>query len=450
MKKFSINSIVIQLFLSHVMFLLLLVLFGSGLGRGESYLVAFISSVSSLMYLSYQFYRFFKINILFITLTGVCVKLLIGYIFWQFYIWPDYFFNPSSSIEFDHYEYLFTPRSMEVIAEYRIDHGFFSVPLEVDYMGKYFYIYYVMSNLYFSGNANLLDISIQNTLFSVYTAIIISVIAMKFGLNRLQIKTIFIIALFQPFSFISAMMWRDTVGQFFVMFGFYLLLSSFNAKTIKAVTTLLAASLSMALLRTVYVFLPVLLYFLRCVKVGVSVKQVLILLVLITIVVTSILSTNLIELLIYGYSSYLSDLSNFKFILFLPLDYIRSLLGPFPWINWFQFNDNTIFLIGNYFQAVYVLVTLYFTVRYYKSSAGDFKFFIALFFFMLLTMSLVTDDVHTEYFTFSAALLLPISAKYLTVIRFLRVYGIVFMGFIFLNILYLSLGLHGAGLGVSS
>jgi hypothetical protein len=53
-------------------------------------------------------------------------------------------------------------------------------------------------------------------------------------------------------------------------------------------------------------------------------------------------------------------------------------------------------------------------------------------------MSLVTRDIHSEYFTFAAALLLPISAKYLTIKRFILIYCVVFLGFVLFNVIYLS------------
>ena len=452
MKSNKKNILLFHLFVSYVLFISLLILIGSGLGRLESYLAVLFSATLSILYLAYKFNRLFEINIMISAIVGFSVKLLIGYMFWEFYMWPDYFSSQNTSIAFDHYEYLYTHNNIEKIAEYRIDNGFFTI-LPIEYLleqGKYLFINYILSNLYMSGNSNLLDFSVQNTLFSFYTAVIISLIAMGFGTTKSQTKVVFIISLFQPFSFISTMIWRDVVGQFFVMFGVYLLLLSFNSRMIKSIVILATSSLSMALLRSVYVFIPVLLYALMYFKGGMaSFKRSSIFLALIVLVAFAIYETNLIVFVETGYSSYLSNVNIITLILSLPIDYVRSLIGPFPWINWFEFNDNTIFLLGNYLQAVYVLVIIYFTAKYYKSCASDFKFYIVLFCFILLTMSLVISDTHSEYFTFAAALMLPISAKYLTIRRFIFSYYMVFTGFIMLNIIYVSLGLHGAGLGVN-
>ena len=441
------HTLLFHLLVSYTLFISLLILIGSGLGRLESYLVVLFSATLSILYLAYKFNRLFKIDIMISAIVGFSVKLLIGYIFWEFYIWPDYFSSQNTSIVFDHYEYLHTYNSILKITEYRTDHGFFT-PLPLVFFveqGKYLFINYIMSNLYMSGNSNLLDFSVQNTLFSFYTAIITSLIAMGFGTTKNQTKIIFIISLFQPFSFISTMVWRDVVGQFFVFLGMHLLLLSFNSRMIKSIAMLVTSSFLMLLLRSAYVFIPTLLFALQYFKSGIkSVRKGLIFLAFIVLVAFTLYKTNLIVFVEAGYFSYLRGMDIITLILSLPIHYVRSLIGPFPWVNWLEFNDNTIFLIGNYLQAVYVLVIIYFTVKYYKSCTSGFKSYIVSFCFILLSMSLVVSDVHSEYFTFAAALMLPISAKYLTITRFVVNYYIFFTGFIILNIVYVLLWFNGA------
>ena len=442
------TTILVHLFISYLIFILPLIFVGSGLGRFSSYALTLFSSSLAIIYLSLMFRSLFDINITISAMTGFGLKLLIGYMFWEFYMWPDYF-NQYTNIAFDHNEYLYTNTSIIKIAEHRIENGFFSLPPVVYVLGqgKYIFLNYVISNLYMSGNSNLLDFSIQNSLFSFYTAFVIALISISFGTTKRQTKIIFIISLFQPFSFISTMIWRDVVGQFFAILGVYFLLRSFNSSVLRAPFLILLSSLSMFLLRSLYIIIPAFLYLFKYFKDGViSARKAAILIALFTLIGFTLLKTNLVGFLGTGYSSYLSNFG-LSFIILLPLDYIRALIGPFPWINWFEFNDNTIFLIANYLQAVYVLVILYFTIKFYKSSRSDFKFYTAFLFLILLSMSLITSDIHTEYFSFAVAILLPISAKYLTINRFVAAYFIVFSGFIVLNIIYISLGLYGQGLG---
>ena len=436
------TSILVHLFISYLIFLLPLFLVGSGLGRLTSYLLTLLTSSLAIIYLSFMFRNIFAINITILAMTGFGLKILIGYMFWEFYIWPDYF-NQYSNMAFDHYEYLFTQTSILQTATHRLENNFFSPPPLIYALtqGKYIFINYIMSNLYMSGNSNLLDFSIQNSLFSVYTAVVIALISISFGTTKKQTKIIFIISLFQPFSFISTMFWRDVVGQFFAILGIYFLLSSFNSPILRASFLILISSLSMFLLRSVYVIIPIFLYLLKYFKDGViSIRKGSILLVLFALVALILFKTNLVGVLGDGYSSYLS-IFGISFILLLPLDYIKALIGPFPWINWLEFNDNTIFHIANYFQAVYVVAILYFTIKFYKSSKSELKFYTSFIFLILLSMSLITKDVHTEYYSFAVAILLPITAKYLTIKRFVFVYSIVFVFFIVLNVVYSLLGL---------
>ena len=444
MKIFKNKNILLHLFISYLLFISILIIFGGGLSRVASYAVAFMAATFSICFLSHKFKDIYHVNITSIAMIGFCIKLLIGYIFWDLYMWPNYFSNEYSQIVYDHFEYLFTHNSMEKIAEHRLSNSFFSLP-PVDYalgQGKYIFINYIMSNLYLSGNSNLLDFSIQNSLFSFYTAVLISLMSIIFGATKKQAKIIFIIALFQPFSFISIMIWRDVVGQFFFMLGVYLLLISFNEKIIKASTIIVFSSISMALLRSIYIFIPFFLYSLKYLKDGmISLRKGLIFAVLIIFFLFILARTSLISFLESGYSSYLSGISSIQFIITLPIEYFRAILGPFPWINWFKFTDNTIFLLANYLQAVYVVSILYFAIKYYKSSQSEFKSYIAFLFFLLLTMSLAPTDIHTEYYTFAAVLLLPISAKYITIPRFMLSYILVFSIFLILNLIYFSIRL---------
>ena len=454
MKKFKYNSILFHLFISYALFVFLLILIGSGLNRIESYSVLFLISSMSIIYLCFQFYFLFGVNVLMVGIFGFYTKLLIGYMFWQFYMWPDYFSNPSSVIVFDHYEYLIFGKNAKLIAEYRINHGFFSINKDFFdstspiYQNKYIFLNYIISHLFMSGNFNLLDFSIQNSLFSVYSSIIISLIGLKLGCTKKQAKIIFIIALFQPFSFISVMIWRDVVGQFFVFFGVYLLLQLNEARFIKLTMMLLFSSISMSFLRTIYIFVPIFIYSANYFRLGMNnVRKSTYFLIILAFGLFVIFQPSLIAFIKYGYMSYIEKIDILKFILLLPINILRFLIGPFPWINWFNFDDNHIFLIGNYLQAVYVIVITFFTAKYYKLYEHDFKFYLVLLCLIFLFMSMSGPEINNSYFSFCIALLLPISAKYMSLKKFYVYYFLFFSGYIILNIIYVFLGFHGSNLG---
>jgi hypothetical protein len=437
------KNIIPSFLISYMLFISPLVMVGDSLQRLESYLIAILAATIALLFLSYEFKRVYGINIVLITIFGFFFKLLAGFLFWQYYMWPDYFSNEFSDISWSHYEYLYTQTSMEKLANHRIEEGFFSVP-PLDFalgQGKYIFINYIMSNLYLSGNINILDFSVQNSLFACYSASMTALVSTLFGLTKKQVKIIFIIALFQPFSLITSTLSRDIFGQFFFLFGTYLFLSSLTKSPRKALIGIIFSSISMALLRSVYIAIPPFLFIVKQVKSGLfSVRKTLTIVFMLLLILIVLSRTSLISFLNTGYSSYL-DVMSLKFIIAMPLDYVRAIIGPFPWINWFEFSDNTILFLSNYLQAVYVVTIIYLTTRYYKTSDSDFKFFMVFIFFILLTMSLAPGDIHNEYYSFAACLMLPISAKYLSIKKFVLNYFMVFCSFILLNVIYITVRL---------
>ena len=234
---------------------------GGGLNRIESYFVFFSFATISIVYLCLKFNKLYSFNILSASIVGFFAKLLIGYIFFQFYMWPDYFSNPYSTRVFNHYEYLSFWDGIHKIVDDRIENGFFSVnlvytPSGTIFRGKYYISDYIMSNVFLSGNKNLLDFSIMNSLFSFYTAIISALIGLKLKCSNKQVKIIFLITLFQPFSLITTMIWRDILGQFLVFFSIYILILIDNSKFIKSSLLLFISSISAGIFRTVYIIIP--------------------------------------------------------------------------------------------------------------------------------------------------------------------------------------------------
>lgn len=456
MKLSKLNIFLIHIFLSYFFVVCSLIIIGSGLDRANSYLAILLFVSISIIYLCIQFFRLFNINILLISLFGFLLKLFIGYLFFRFYMWEDYFSNSRSEILFDHWEYLYFWESVIDIARYRIENGYIAIipdTLEAfnNYQGKYFFINYIMSNLFLSGNENLLDFSVQNTLFSFYSAIILSMLGLKYECTKKHAKLIFIITFFQPFSLISVIIWRDVVGQFFVFFSVYLMLNINTSKLINSLLILTFSSISIAIFRPIYIVIPTLLYCIRFFKIKfintrAKINFFLINLFIVCLVLFLTQNPNFISEIKRSYISYL-ELDVLKFIMLLPLNIIRNIIGPFPWVIWFDFDDTTIFLIGNYLQAVYVTVIFYFTTLYYKVSSIKIKFDLIFIISIILLMALSVEGINNAYFSFCVSLLLPIFIKHVSLKKFCTTYFMFFGGFILLNILYVSLGFYGSNLG---
>ena len=115
------KNIIPSFLISYILFISPLVMVGDNLQRLESYLITILAATIALLFLSYEFKRVYGINIVLITIFGFFFKLLVGFLFWQYYMWPDYFSNEFSDISFSHYEYLYTQNSMEKLANHRIE-----------------------------------------------------------------------------------------------------------------------------------------------------------------------------------------------------------------------------------------------------------------------------------------------------------------------------------------
>ena len=445
------RNIIGSITISYFIFILLVILFNRlSATRITSYAIVVFSAFPALLYLGWNSKYKYGFNITGYILLGLLVKLLIGFIFWQFYLFPDYFSDPASNFKFDHREYLMTEQWMRQLAEYRLKFGYFSAPNDM-LLTKHFSIHFFMSNFYLSGKYNTLDISVQNSVFSIFTAIIIAHIVKLEGGNSKQIKLALLLAIFQPMSLISTMIWRDVVGQFFIAYGGYLIYKASKSGGLNMVILITIASLSMYMQRLIYLFYPLLtiLGFYLFQKRG-KYKLFFIPFVIFIVVYfnnTFLVSEQLAE-------TYVKNINSTTLWIFLPFNIVRLLLGPLPWTNWFNFNDNTIFLISDYFQSVMdisliILVFLaYRKIRKQMNLNSFFILFVTLFFLFVLA-GLGTGDIHLPYMATGAIFLIPIVTLIQSNQKFYSIFLMVFIFYIFLNIFGIALGLTGQGLGGS-
>lgn len=385
-------------------------------------------------------------------LIGFIIKLIIGYLFWEFYIFPNYFTDSLSNFGFAHHEYLSTEVFMRDLAENRMKHGFFYVPPRLIIMIKHLPIHFMMSNMYLNGSYNPLDLSVQNTLFSLYVAIMIMAITNTFGASTRQLKLSLILSIYQPFSMISTVIWRDVFGQFFVALGGYLTVISLNRTILYASILILLASLSMLMQRQLYFFYPAATYMIYIIFKSKKFYY----LVFIPFLILGLLELNKYFLLFESlHNSYGENLQSASLFYFLPINILRVFIGPFPWTQWFKFNDNTIFQISDYFQSV---LTLAFTIMCYWTLKNrkliDYKnnqaiTALIILFPMFIFAAVGTTDIHQPYMTAGVVFLVPIALLSYTKQKFTLLFASIFCVFILLNVLFLLAGLDGAGFGSS-
>jgi hypothetical protein len=440
-----------RVLISYILFLFLIITFNKqNPDRLSSFYIVNISAVIAIFLLSFGLNKKVGFNVFAILIVGYLLKILIGYLFWEFYLFPDYFSYPESVFKFDHMEYLYTESLMKEYAQQRMDDGFFYfVPQMAFY--KHFEIHYFMSNLYLSGSFHPFDLAVQNSFFSIYTAIIVLGISNLLGANSKQMQFALILAVFQPFSMISSTIWRDVVGQCFVTLGGYLTVMAFSKKTAVAFLLIVLGALSMYIQRFNYFFFPFLIYGAFLVLRG-NKKILFILPVLLLFVLFVNARYGLISGIIDDYGG---NLTSFSLWLLLPLNIIRLFIGPFPWINWFDFNDNTIFLIADYFESVFLISMMILflkklrTLYIVKIKIPLAQKLLLVLFVLFILSGFATVEIHQGYMSTGAVFLIPILAVLIGMQKFIEYSYIVFVLFIFVNVLYFAFGLRGMGIGSS-
>jgi hypothetical protein len=457
--KNKFGDLIFKILISYIIFIILIYVFNhDNYDRLSSFLIVFFAAIIALFLLGIGGVSRYGFNITKYFIIGFLIKIVIGFLFWELYLFPDYFSISTSQFHFDHFEYLYTNQLMQEFAEYRISNGIFSYPI-VAILAKSGFIHYLMSNMYLSGSFNPLDLAVQNSLFSIFTALIIAHIVKLEGGSSKQIKFALLLTIFQPLSFISTIIWRDVVGQFFIALGGYLLYSATRANKILMLFFAIMASLSMFLQRYIYTLYPFIAiggYYLFQNK-----NKLRLLLVVPLLGYFVNYFDNLLSLSSHLTESYGNNISGLNFWIFLPLNIIRLFIGPFPWTNWFTFDDNTIFLIADYFQVVInitlviMLVKIIFKKKYLLksntiySALSSVDVLFMLLFSLFIFAGLGTKEIHHVYMSTGIIFIIPTISLGYTNQSFKSIFMKVFVFFIVLNVLFIVLGLSGGGLGGS-
>ena len=446
--RYSNFNILARVLLSYCIFILLVYFLNRNNGRLNSFLVVNFSALVALAVLSFNLRKQFGFNVMQSVFIGYFIKLLIGYLFWKFYLFPDYFSNPISMFKFGHSEYLYTEYLMKTMAIERLAEGLLYFSPQT-LLTKHMAIHYLMSNLYLSGSFNPFDLATQNILFSSYTALIILAISKRLGATHRQMKFALVIAIYQPVSMISTIIWRDVVGQFFIALGGYFTLMALNKKLRIAILLLLIGATSMLMLRSIYFFFPFLAYSINLIAKSKNKYNLLFIPVLIAVV--QYLSS--IFTITDGLETYGSQLTSLSLWIFLPLNIGRLFVGPFPWTQWFKFNDYTILQIADYFQSVITISLVILCIKGLRkkrllTAPGYPGALLLLFLFIpFIFVALSTTDIHQLYMTTGVIFLIPSVILSTTYYDYNRLNLIVFFLFICANLIFLLLGLSGQGAG---
>ena len=391
-------------------------------------------------------------SLIYLLLAAFFIKISTGVIHFLLLVQPDYFLTYSEPDFLS--DYLWFHHFIKYIAEYHIDNGFWSlIPAEnflQERFNKSFFLAYFTSNLYYFSGAHFLNISIFNTLFSLYTSVIIGILTLKITNNKQYAYNAVFLTAFQGFSMISSIMMRDIVGQFFItlaVFGMY----SFRQNILRTIIFFPIARLLFFSQRNAYALVPVIAYIFYFVFFSNYIKKRsnrIAIIVLTLPVLLFMLQYLQVADRIDDYSKVEGFQAAFRleYWFYIPFNILKGLLGPFPWVQFFEFQPNTILQIADYYQAIFNFALLIFIVPILKKKfrSNDINI-ILLTGLVLFFYGILSGFLNSTYINIGLIFLIPTVAH--ISLRYWYVYFTqILIVFLILNSIYVGMGFYGTGL----
>lgn len=394
-----------------------------------------------------------------IVLLAFMLKLVVGT--WHFValVQPKYF-NGDTTYSFFN-DYFWMHDSISYLAIRAREVGFHNA-LDLDYfiLNKGAIIFYLYSPIYYFGGDLVLNISHLSALFTLFTAILTTYMAKSlFCLNRSQLRVLLILTSFYPFGLIISAPMRDFAGQFLIAMGMLSLQFSFKNK--RFIMLLIIASVLFFLQRKVYVIIPLFtyLFFLIFKKSELGIRNfnlsfifqflIIILFTLFGFKIYSIATeVELFDSNIQLNSSYTADISKFTFYLFFPLFLLKGILGAFPWTQFFEYTEESIYQIIDYFLSTFLFTTIIITwIKWsvFKNIVGKLNS-ISVASLIIALFGIASGYMHLAYIALPVVFFLPILVQYTSFKFFVRIYILVFIFLILLSFLWIAFGFHGKGI----
>jgi hypothetical protein len=408
------------------------------------------------------FYHLFLKNIGFSgfgIITGAFIfKLLFST--WHFltFVQTDYF-NGNTDYIFNS-EFYWMHESIAYLANAASKVGFINA-LTVDFFieDKGAIIWYLYSPIYYIGGELVLNLCHVSAVFTLFTAILTTYMAKNFfNLNKNQLVATLILTSFFPFGMITSITIRDFAGQFLMAIGMISLQYAF--KNTKLFVLLFISAILLFLQRKNYIVIPFITYLIFLffytkesgLKKFSSNFNLRILFLIATFAVTYsyfkvLLGTNLIDTDAQFNDEYTADLTSIKFYLLLPVYIFKGFLGPFPWTQFLQFKEQTIYQISDYFTSTF-LFTIVLTMLKKRIKWSLIKSEVNVVSISSVIISfggIASGYMHLSYIAISIIFLIPFVMKFMNLNYFLRNYVFVFIILFMLSLLWDVLGFYGGG-----
>lgn len=365
-----------------------------------------------------------------------------------FYIQPDYFIGNADFSYF--WDYMWLDQSLTFVADtWRVGGLFSPVGEEYWQQNKNAGLLAFMSINYYVAGSYPLNIVPWNVLFTIYSAVLMSDITKCLGGGGRDVSLAMWIAGLFPFSFIGSLMWRDTTGQFLIVVGAYLIvLTRFR---LMYWFMLVPAGAFLGYLHRE----PYLIVFFGATAVFIlnELRKAKFAYALVPIIAVLLFAS--IPLVLRGFSFSLSRYSGEESgaisqmlsparLIGLPIRFIRAILGPFPWTQYFKQVDGYAYQPFDYLQSVLNVAMLTcavpFAWRLWKMKHElEICTLLALAFFL---MGLLSGGVHSSYISVGLILLIPMVTR-VGAVQFRKTLAASLLFFLVANIIVVGFGFSG-------
>lgn len=353
-------------------------------------------------------------------------RVLVGVIHYLMFIDGAYFEQLVP-----HYQYIWDFEwmiyNMSMLSQHWTDNGLFSLPdtFVVQEQKNILLMPYLALTYYLGGNEHFLNVAVVNSLHNVFVTALVASYASGIASKKV-VSAVFLIALLQPFGLFSSIMWRDSVGQLFLLTGAVMVFQYRSGLTdmFKA----LAGILLIGALRNLYILVGFSALFVQMLSIGQRNSQVFIRFLMI------IMLPAMVYFYIYDWVFSFYDLSSSRFAYgdesgdFLKR-IIIGLVGPFPWTQIFDSGiPGREYMLADILQAMFNLTVLYlFALGVLNTRIPWSKQpYITIIFLVGAIIGLgIFSYGHVSYVTVATVLLLPLIPD-IRVVRFASVFTTLF------------------------
>lgn len=408
------------------------------LNNFSSLIITAIAGIVGLIIFCLLLKPYCKISLIWLAIVFYLIRLIIGIIHYVYFFDGSYLSDSTSKLDYL-FEYMWLFDSMENIA------GGISGNLNADQIydptdNKNYEMIFFMSFLFFLGGTKILSIATFNSLVGIFSALLVFIIAREIGRTNKEATIAFIITSLQPFEIFTSIFARDTFGQLIIFFSIYLVLVAPSRPYLKYLLIALSGYIS-AFVREVYFIIPIIVALFNKLTYSLvhsfhTFPRKNLIYLFIIIFVGALLTPYIVDLV---FSRFL-DKDFFSLIINLPISFIYSLVGPFPWTNFLLKVDGWEYLFSGYLTSVFNLTLMYGAALYLLNNNLKENEWLILFFILLYYMSgiLVYGGKHTVYYS----LITPLLALFIlrpTLLKFFLTFFIFFNIYLLANILYLNI-----------